>query len=145
MIVVLVAVAIVAVLGGTLALGVWIGRDLADDQADEWPPGALERGHLTAPAAVTAPHRPPRPTGRPNYRPADWTGPGRIAGYTDPFPRAGRFDIPAPQAAGRVAPSRPLTSPGDLDTDVARMCDDNATYVAALIARSRHAERMHPW
>lgn len=145
MIVFLVTVAVLAILGGTLALGIWIGRDLADDQADEWPPGALERGQLAAPAAVTAPQRPRMTTGRPNHRPGGQTGPGRIPGYTDPFPRAGRFDVPAPPAAGHVAPTRPLTSPGDLDADVARMCDDNAIYVAALIARSRHTERTHPW
>lgn len=144
MIVFLVTVAVLAVLGGTLALGVWIGRGL-EDQADDAGPGRQLAGLDAAPAAVTAPQRPRRPGGPPNYRPGGWTGPGRIAGYTDPFPRAGRFDVPPPPAAGRAAPSRPLTSPGDLDADVARMCDDNAIYVAALIARSRHAERMHQW
>lgn len=137
----LVAAAVAAVLGGTLALGVWIGRGL-DDQADD---GGQLAELEARPAAVTAPLRPRAPTGRPNYRPAGSAAPGRIPGYTDPFPRAGRFDIPAPPAAGHVAPTRPLTSPGDLDVDVARMCDDNAIYVAALIARSRHTERTHPW
>lgn len=144
MTVVLVAVAIVAVLGGTLALGIWIGRGLADDQADDDAGRQLPALEVT-PAAVTAPLRPRMPTGRPNYHPGDYVGPGRIPGYTDPFPRAGRFDIPAPPAAGHAAPTRPLTSPGDLDADVARMCDDNAIYVAALIARSRHAERIGAW
>jgi hypothetical protein len=42
-----------------------------------------------------------------------------------------------------LEPSRPSTSPDDLEAEVGRMIRDSELYVAALIARTRHAERKY--
>jgi hypothetical protein len=159
-IVVLVVIAIGAVLGGLFALGVWVGRGIREDQAADADArrqlAALEARRarpsllLEAPAAVG---RPMLPAGRPNYHPADYLGPGRLPGYADPFPRPGRLDVAlvdvtlvdlAPVAPD-LEPSRPSTSPDDLEAEVGRMIHESELYVTALIARTRHAERKYTW
>jgi hypothetical protein len=150
--VVLVLIAVGAVLGGTLALGIWIGRAVAEDQAAEAAArrqlAALERRPRPT-LLLEAVDRPRLPTGRPNYHPADFIGRPRLPGYADPFPRPGRFDVTAvavtavAMTAPDLEPSRPSTSPDDLEAEVGRMIRDSELYVAALIARTRHAERKY--
>lgn len=138
-------------LGGFLVLGVWIGLGLAEDRAaqaanDELWRRALERAEVAPAARVVL----LEPVARP-----------RLPGYAEHFPRPGRYDPgAAPMFAGyarhlaeasalisvpHAGSPRPAPSPVDLDADVRRMCDDTELYVAGLIARSRHAERTHPW
>ena len=137
--------AILLITCGLFTLGLYAGLSLTDDRAEAAEAAEdIECGHLAAlAAAILEAEAGP-----------DW----RVPGYADPFPRAGRFILsdpplfthrPAAVTLIDMAPvsdaphgrdSRPPTSPDDLDPAVRRLCEDTQLYVAALIARTRHAE-----
>ena len=148
----LIVIAVCAVLGGILALGIWVGRGLAEDRALQaandamWERVRARQARQARPTPLL--DDPPTVTLPAAFYPADgW----RVAGFADPFPRPGRMTVDPPppmlalQTAPHVGTPRPLTSPMDLDADVRRMCDETELYVAALIARARHAERNYTW
>jgi hypothetical protein len=134
---------VLVVAGGLLALAVWAARGLAEDRAQQAANNELyewnQARKRAAPAAVVAARVLEAEAG------PDW----RLPGYADPFPGPGLMaadldeytltDVP------RAGAPRSAPSPVDLDPDVRRMCDETAVYVAELIARTRHAERTHPW
>jgi hypothetical protein len=136
-----------AVVGGLVAFGVWAGRGLAADRAQDRANDALYEQNQARPRPgqiVMAGYI----TGAPDWQAPQW----RIAGYAGPFPGPGsaaadladveeitRIDVP------HVGPSRSAPSPVDLEADVRRMCDETELYVAALVASTRHAERNSIW
>lgn len=145
------ALGIATAVGGLVALGFWIARGISEDRAAE-AEAARQLADLEArPSLLLADRVSPGIIAlAPRYHmaPAD-LGPGRLPGYADPFPRAGLFDVTVPledtAAAPHVDRDRPSPSPVDLEADVRRMCDETELYVAALIARTRHAERKYTW
>jgi hypothetical protein len=141
------------ILAGVFCLGIWVGLGLAEDRRQQAEADALEartREQAAIAAVIAATEAPAAEAG------PDW----RVPGYADPFPRPGRFitgvftesavevtvvDMAPVQDAPHGGTPSPSASLDELDPAVRRLCEETQQYVAALIARTRHAERKTTW
>jgi hypothetical protein len=147
------------ILAGVFCLGIWVGLGLAEDRRQQAEADALEartREQAAIAAVIAATGAPAPAAGAAAGAGPDW----RVPGYADPFPQPGRFitgvftesavevtvvDMAPVQDAPHGGTPSPSASLDELDPAVRRLCEETQQYVAALIARTRHAERKTTW
>ena len=148
----LMILAALAALVAAFILGMWAGLGLAQDRRQRAACDETWRRIRGRAAARQAPGRlgvlrDNRPAGSPAtlLLEAPAPGPPRLPGYTDPFPRPGRYGPGAAPLTDmpRRGGQRPSSSPDD-QAPAARQ-EETETYTAGLVARARHAEGKYLW